>query len=210
VTSSGKNLAPAASSEEEVDPTAQTTPSTQTDSDSCPINVSSTELKEAAKRLFQYILKNSSAQEADDLSQQVWMDYLSAARREPVRSQMALLNWITKCVLAKFYARKRSDREKLMPLDSVSPEDAHQMGAEVTDVHNLEQDLNWALSKLPPKHREVLRCVALEGKSWQETATELRLSPSTVKKYSTQARAKVKKLLEQVFCRATDPPGDKR
>jgi RNA polymerase sigma-70 factor (ECF subfamily) len=211
VTSSGKNLAPAASSEKESDSTAQTTASTQTDGESChAVNVSSTELKEAAKRLFQYMLKNSSAQEADDLSQQVWMDYLSAARREPVRSQMALLNWITKCVLAKFYARKRSDREKLMPLDSVGPEDAHQMGAEMTDVHNLKRDLNWALSKLPPKHREVLCCVALEGKSWQETATELRLSPSTVKKYSTQARAMVKKLLEQVFCRATVPPGDNR
>ena len=211
MTSSGKNIAPAASSEEGADPTTQATASTQTDSESSRAdNVSTPELKEDAKRLFNYILKKSSPQEADDLFQEVWRDYLTAARRVPVRSPMGLRKRITKCVLAKFYARKRSDQEKLTPLDLLGPEDAHQMGVEMTDVLNLKQDLDWALSKLPPTHRAVLRCVALQGKSWQETAKELRLSPTTVKKYSTQAHAMVKKLLEEVYCRATDPPGDNR
>lgn len=211
MTSSGKPVAPADSSEEEAESLTQPTDSFRIDGEShCVVNVGSTELKEIDRRLFRHLLKKSGRQEAYDLYQDIWMDYLLAEKRGPVRTREGLRRQIARCVLAKFYERKRSDRERLTSLDDLDPQGEHHMRVEAVEIHLFGQNLNEALSKLPTTHREVLRCVVVEGKSWQETAAELGISVNTVKKYSSEARPMLRRLLEQALSRTTVPSGEKR
>lgn len=56
-----------------------------------------------------------------------------------------------------------------------------QLAHEVTNQKRLEENLKTGLTKLPREQSEVLTMVYLEGKSHQQTSTELKLPLGTVK-----------------------------
>lgn len=213
----GKTVASADSSEEAAETRAQPTASTRSDSEarravdtSSTANVGSAEFEEFCRHVFQFILKKSSRQEAGDLFQEAYLGFLRAVRRAPVRTSKGLFMRIAQRTLFKFYKLKRKNQQRLMPLDLLDPQDERLVQVEATEFHDLKRDFNAALSKLPPTHRDVLLLVGHEQKSRKETATELNLSPDTVKKYSTQARAMMRQLLERVPSPTTVPSGDKK
>jgi RNA polymerase sigma-19 factor, ECF subfamily len=61
----------------------------------------------------------------------------------------------------------------------------------------LQQDLNEALSQLPPAHRAVLLLVKRDGLTYAEVAEKTGLAVSTITKYLFEARARVKLLLKR-------------
>jgi RNA polymerase sigma-70 factor (ECF subfamily) len=141
------------------------------------------------KRFLMRRVRN--AHDADDLAQEVFTRLLRVRDAELVRKPLAYLLGIATHVVHEFVQRRQHDRvlfdsEFADNLPESRSDAAHQGMAERL---GLQEQLDLALTKLPPTHRLVILLVKRDGMSYGEAAQAAGLSVHTVEKYLVEARA---------------------
>lgn len=134
-------------------------------------------------------------QDVDDLAQEVYLRLLRHDESKCVHKPLAYLYGIASHVVADYRIGEEHDREHLM-FDSDSEETweepAGALPDDMAERLNLQQQLERALSQLPPTHAAVLLAHKRDGLSYEEVAQKLGLSIHTVEKYLTQAKARIR------------------
>lgn len=141
-------------------------------------------------RRFAYSLTGNLA-DADDLLQSTIEKVLA----KPVPENVKLLAWCYRICrnlwIDEYRAQKvRHDAAQNPELHQSQERDAMTIGENLT----LKQIEN-AMGELPPEQREVLSLVAVQGMSYQDTASVLSVPSGTVMSRLSRARTKLAKLL---------------
>jgi RNA polymerase sigma-70 factor (ECF subfamily) len=153
--------------------------------------------KHYRRELHRYLMRRlRKPQDVDDLAQEVYLRLLRHDESKCVHKPLAYLYGIASHVVADYRIGEEHDREHLM-FDSDSEENwteepASVLPDDMADRLNLQQQLERALSQLPPTHAAVLLAHKRDGLSYEEVAEKLHLSIHTVEKYLTQAKARIR------------------
>jgi RNA polymerase sigma-70 factor (ECF subfamily) len=131
----------------------------------------------------------------DDLVQEVFTRLLRVRDTELVRDPLAYLFGIAANVAREFLQRRYQD-SVLFDSEAAdrAPARAEQAGG-VAERLELGEQLNRALSQLPPTHRLVILLVKRDGLSYAEAARTTGLSVHTIEKYLVEARALLRLIL---------------
>lgn len=138
--------------------------------------------------LYRYLLRRlRSAENAEDLAQEVYLRLLRASNPRQVRSPQAYVYRIALNVLYEFRLRERGDRTVLdptalaeaaeeLPDDAASPD-------EVYDEDARRRRFELVISRLPPMQRAVLRLAVQQDLAHAQIARALGISISTVRNH---------------------------
>jgi RNA polymerase sigma-70 factor (ECF subfamily) len=153
--------------------------------------------RQYAAELHRFLLRRlRRPQDADDLAQEVFMRFLRLSNVELVRNPQAYLFGIASHVVREFHLHAEQEREHLTFDSEEAGEASENPGVlepdELAGRLNLQQQLQRALTQLPPMHRAVLLLVKRDGLSHEEAAKAAGISFHTVEKYIVEARAKLK------------------
>jgi len=135
--------------------------------------------------------------EVEDVAQGVFLKVFT--RIDRFDGQSRFYTWLYRIAAnaAKDHVKKRSRRPAVaLEEDAVLPagEDGPEAGASRSE---LREAVRRAIRDLPPRYREILTLRELEGLSYNEVATVLRISVGTVESRLHRARAKLKSRLER-------------
>jgi RNA polymerase sigma-70 factor (ECF subfamily) len=132
-----------------------------------------------------------NAHDADDLAQEVFTRLLRVRDAELVRKPLAYLLGIATHVVHEFVQRRQRDRVLFDSeiADSLPENRDHAAAQGLAERLGLQEQLELALTKLPPTHRAVILLVKREGMSYSEAANATGLSVHTIEKYLVEARA---------------------
>ncbi len=155
--------------------------------------------RDHAVEVKRYLLRRiGNAQDADDLSQEVFARLLRIKDAELVRKPLAYLLGIATHVVREF--RQRRERE-LVVYDSDVADELCELPDGTTSVMaeqlDLTHRLDLALAQLPATHKLVLLLVKRDGLSYGEAAKASGLSVHTIEKYLVEARARLRVTLSQ-------------
>ncbi len=143
-----------------------------------------------------------NAQDAEDLSQEVWLKAYQAL--ESFRSDSSFYTWLRRITINAFLNHRRSgffrrrgqttvvqllqiDADEVLESQSASPE----------NIYNklLLENVGKALAELTPSQRLAFLLRHYEGMSYEEIATAMNCSTGTVKKGVSRAIGKLRKKL---------------
>jgi RNA polymerase sigma factor (sigma-70 family) len=147
--------------------------------------------------LHRYLVRRlPRAQDADDLSQEVYLRLLRLEQAELVRQPQNYVYGIAANVVREYLMRHELE-QKRMAYDSelVDREAEHPFDLppdELAEHLDAVRRLQEALRKLTPMQRAVVLCLKREGMSYEETARATGLTYWTVEKYYFQAKAQLK------------------
>jgi RNA polymerase sigma-70 factor (ECF subfamily) len=136
-------------------------------------------------------LKGSA--DAADLAQEVYLRLLRLPRTDLIRKPQAYVYFVAAQIAAEHRMREQ-DRPLVYDseaLEHLTNEDAFARPDDFVENLGHEQELIRLLRKIPVTHRNVLILSKRNGLSIKEIATELELSPHTVKKYLYEATARI-------------------
>jgi len=161
--------------------------------------VARTAFLDYAPELHRYIARQMRHSEhTADLTQQIFERFLQLPNLETVRNAQAFLYGIASNLVREL--RYREARSVVTfdsdAVEAISQRLTHSDRNELAERLSLQQDLQWALSKLPAAHRAVLLLVKRDGLTYQEVAQQTGLALTTVTNYVSEARAKMKMLLK--------------
>jgi RNA polymerase sigma-70 factor (ECF subfamily) len=143
-----------------------------------------------------------NAQDAEDLSQEVWMKAYQAL--ESFRFDASFYTWLRRITINTFLNRRRSSffqRQgqkiaiQLTPIDSEAQEtflDSRSASQENIYTKLLFENVVSALSELTPSQRLAFLLRHYEGMSYEEIASVMNCSTGTVKKGVSRAIAKLR------------------
>lgn len=135
-------------------------------------------------------------QDADDITQSV---FLLLAQKKPRLTEKTLPPWLHKTTrYAALNANKLRRRRQHHEYQAGAAMLSQTPPAEILDeptAHQSRALLDHALAKLPAADRAVLLLRHLEGKSLEQTAAALHISPAAASKRSTRALEKLRALL---------------
>jgi len=160
-------------------------------------NPSRSWLVQYRKSLHRYLLRRlRSAEDAEDLAQEVYLRMLRVDENELIHSPQDYLYGIASHVVYQF--RLRAHRE-MVDFDSDSVERAVQNPSQVPPNElaqriETEQHLEWALNQLPLMQRAVLLLHKRDQLTDREIAQRLNIGISTVKKHLARAHARMRTL----------------
>lgn len=149
------------------------------------------------KALHRYLMQRlKRSEDAADLAQEVYLRMLRVEESELVRSPQDYLYGIASHVVYQFKMRARRD---VVDYDSEALEHAAEYPQELkpdelTERIEAQQQIEWALSQLPPTQRAVFVLRKQDRLSDRQIAQRLNLSVHTVKKYLFQAQARMRTL----------------
>ena len=135
--------------------------------------------------------KTGSRSQAEDLAQEVWLQFFSAVRKEqaPIRQPEHLLFRIARFVWCKHLRKK----QQLQPLvESLMAPDFTDSWADETEA---EQQLRWLhekITRLSHLHREIMILYYVDQLSQRQIAEKLHLPQSTVRWYLFDTRRKLR------------------
>ena len=143
-----------------------------------------------------------NAQDAEDLSQEVWLKAYQAVRT--FRSDSSFYTWLRRITINAFLNHRRSSffrrrgqtmAVQLMPLDSDTPEalfESHSDSPE--NIYNklLFENVVSALAELTPSQRLAFLLRHYEGMTYEEIANAMNCSTGTVKKGVSRAIGKLR------------------
>jgi RNA polymerase sigma factor (sigma-70 family) len=142
--------------------------------------------------LYRYLLRRlRNAENAEDLSQEVYLRLLRAVDLSQVKCPQAYVYRVAFHVLYEFKLREKSARVAFdsevvaeladrLPDEAVAPEEAYEDGAQ-------ERRLKEVIERLPPMQRAVLRLAAQGDLPHADIAQRLGISVSTVRNHLYQA-----------------------
>ncbi len=155
--------------------------------------------REYAPELHRFIARRMrNPDNAADLTQEIFERYLQLPSPESVRDAQAFLYGIASNLVREL--RYREGRSLIAfdshVVDAAAEHHGPAAREDFADHIALEQELKWAIAKLPAAHRAVLLLVKRDGLSYSEVAQQTGLTLATVTNYVSQARARVKMLLK--------------
>jgi RNA polymerase sigma factor (sigma-70 family) len=134
--------------------------------------------------------------DVEDLAQQVYVRLVGLAKDgNLVRQPPAYLFRVAASVVSDFYRAERRRGHVLCDSDVLQRATEHQAGPDGLAAEELREELEEALEQLPPMQKAVLLLQERDGYQYKEIALKLRLSVSTVHKYITTAKARLRTLL---------------
>ena len=157
-----------------------------------------------------------NAQDAEDLSQEVWLKAYQALRS--FRSDSSFYTWLRRITINTFLNHRRSRLFRrrgqttiveLLHFDPENPETGFESrAASPENIYNklLFGSVVNALGELTPSQRLMFLLRHYEGMSYDEIATEMKCSSGTVKKGVSRAIAKLRTKLEPDVERAEGVP----
>jgi RNA polymerase sigma-70 factor, ECF subfamily len=139
-----------------------------------------------------------NAQDAEDLSQEVWLKAYQALRT--FRSDSSFYTWLRRITINAFLNHRRSSffrrrgqttAVQLMPIDSEAPE-LRPVSPE--NIYNklLFENVVSALAELTPSQRLAFLLRHYEGMTYEEIASAMNCSTGTVKKGVSRAIVKLR------------------
>ena len=139
-----------------------------------------------------------NAQDAEDLSQEVWLKAYQALRT--FRSDSSFYTWLRRITINAFLNHRRSSffrrhgqttAVQLMPIDSETPE-LRSVSSE--NIYNklLFENVVSALAELTPSQRLAFLLRHYEGMTYEEIASAMNCSTGTVKKGVSRAIVKLR------------------
>ena len=143
-----------------------------------------------------------NAQDAEDLSQEVWLKAYLAVRT--FRSDSSFYTWLRRITINAFLNHRRSSffrrrgqtmAVQLMPLDSDTPEALFESRSDSPEnIYNklLFENVVSALAELTPSQRLAFLLRHYEGMTYEEIATAMNCSIGTVKKGVFRAIVKLR------------------
>ncbi|QRR01216.1 RNA polymerase sigma factor [Dyadobacter sandarakinus] len=148
------------------------------------------------QRIYNYALRFIKAGElAEDIAQEVFIKIWE--RRDALAQVQHLKSYLYKTcknmalnMLAKA-ARDTRLREQIIAAATTFHDDT-EAGARQQEYENC---LKEAITALPPRRRQIYELVKLEGKSYEEVAAELHISPGTVNDHIVKATRSVREFL---------------
>jgi RNA polymerase sigma factor (sigma-70 family) len=136
-------------------------------------------------------LKNE--QDAKDVIQETYLRLLRLKKGDLIEQPRAYVYFVARQVLAQFRLRARQSPmtydSKLMSQRDRHPDDVRQ--DDVADRLMALGEAEHLLSALPSTHRKVFALRTFDGLSWAQIAERLEISVHTVKKYLTEANARI-------------------
>jgi RNA polymerase sigma-70 factor (ECF subfamily) len=143
-----------------------------------------------------------NAQDAEDLSQEVWLKAYQAVRT--FRSDSSFYTWLRRITINAFLNHRRSSffrrrgqtmAVQLMPLDSDTPEALFESRSDSPEnIYNklLFENVVSALAELTPSQRLAFLLRHYEGMTYEEIANAMNCSTGTVKKGVSRAIGKLR------------------
>lgn len=143
-----------------------------------------------------------NAQDAEDLSQEVWLKAYQAVRT--FRSDSSFYTWLRRITINAFLNHRRSSffrrrgqtmAVQLMPLDSDTPETFLESRSDSPEnIYNklLFENVVSALAELTPSQRLAFLLRHYEGMTYEEIANAMNCSTGTVKKGVSRAIGKLR------------------
>ena len=139
-----------------------------------------------------------NAQDAEDLSQEVWLKAYQALRT--FRSDSSFYTWLRRITINSFLNHRRSSffrrrgqttAVQLMPIDSETPE---LRSVSQENIYNklLFENVVSALAELTPSQRLAFLLRHYEGMTYEEIANAMNCSTGTVKKGVSRAIVKLR------------------
>jgi len=163
--------------------------------------LASSVFQEHSRELQRFLLRRvGNRHDADDLSQEVFARLLRIEKVELIRDPLAYLLGIAAHVVHEFLSRKQqqcvvySSEVADFACDSL---DAVRDLATTTDQLDLQNWLLDAMTHLSPTHQAVLLLVKRDGLSYEEAAAATGLSIHTIEKYLVEARARLRRMLQE-------------
>ena len=143
-----------------------------------------------------------NAQDAEDLSHEVWLKAYQAVRT--FRSDSSFYTWLRRITINAFLNHRRSSffrrrgqtmAVQLMPLDSDTPEALFESRSDSPEtIYNklLFENVVSALAELTPSQRLAFLLRHYEGMTYEEIANAMNCSTGTVKKGVSRAIGKLR------------------
>jgi len=147
-------------------------------------------------KLRRYLRKRiRGSQDVDDLVQQVYMKLLRVGAME-VELPLRFVYGVASKVIADHWACTYRESERFPsagdPSDVCANLASDTLADRPDEQLDVEQQLEEALQSISPVQAAVVILIDRDEMSQEEVAQELGLSAHTVKKYATQARAKIR------------------
>ncbi len=150
-----------------------------------------------ARQLRHYLRRRSGrAQDVDDLAQEVYLRLLRIDPATRVMKPLAFVYGVAARVVADHKSRSSQTEEVVVSADEVlgdwlkHPSEAPD--ARLEEQLAMRQQLERALTALPPLHAAILVLHKRDGLSYEEVARQLGVSLHTVHKYLTESRAQLR------------------
>lgn len=150
--------------------------------------------------LFGFLVRMSKRQHvAEDLLQETWLRL--ARHAGALDPDTRLGPWLFTVARNLFVSWQRwhlLDLERVAELGRLAPPDESVRSPfEIAAANQAERELERALARLPPHHREVILLVAVVGLEPAEAAAVCELPPATFRKRLSRARAQLARQLER-------------
>lgn len=154
-----------------------------------------------SNRIYGKLLKfTKSAETAEELLQELFMKVWE--KREAINADLPFKSYlfrIAEHLISDFYRRAAKDRELYDHLLRAGITYEQAVDAERPDQVQQRQieKLEGAIASLPQKCREVYVLCKIEGKSYQDAASQLGVSTSTISNHMTKANQIIRAYLAQ-------------
>ena len=155
--------------------------------------------KQFGHRLHKFVeTRVSDSFIADELTQELLIKiYQNLGTLQQHERIEAWLFRVARNVVNDYYRKKATNKEDLLPeidslIDSVQEDLPESQARE-----ELSNCIKPFIDELPPKYRDTLTSIDLEGNSQKALADRLGISHSTVKSQTQRGRAQLKKLFKQ-------------
>ena len=136
-----------------------------------------------------------NAQDAEDLSQEVWLKAYQAL--STFRSDSSFYTWLRRITINSFLNHQRAYSVRTDDLVSVLPIDELELNCKETVYSNaLFSNVMEALADLAPSQRLMFLLRHYEGMSYEEIGNAMSCSPGTAKKSVWRALAKLRTKFE--------------
>lgn len=135
--------------------------------------------------------------DAQELAQEAYLRVLRISDKQLIRHPQAYLYRIAINLVHELYANKVPQQQPIGESGLADIEDPGPLPDEVTERSRQLQQVERALSELPPKCRAVVTMRCRQGMTNKEVAAELGLSVHMVKKYMTKGIAHCRKRLRR-------------
>jgi RNA polymerase sigma-70 factor (ECF subfamily) len=139
-----------------------------------------------------------------DLTQEIFERFMRKKDRAAlVRNPLAYLYGIAAHVVAETLEQ---EPQQLVTFDSalvdrVAGSEMSPTTEDIAHQMSLREDIRWALEKLPDAHRAALLLVERDGLTCKEAARVSGYSANTIKQYLSNARATMRRLLQDYWDR---------
>jgi RNA polymerase sigma factor (sigma-70 family) len=179
------------------------------------------EITQQAPRLRNFVRRRvADAAAAEDILQDVFFELVESYRLpRPVEEVGAWLFRVARNRITDFYRRKRPESledlaharvdehdalgiEDLLPSPEAGPEAAYALGV-------LLEELDTALSELPPEQREVFIEHEIEGRSFNEIAARTGVGINTLLSRKRYAVLHLRRRLQEIYDEFTEAGGRK-